>query len=712
MTRKTQFIAGVGKGLVKLIDLICLPLKTSIRNKLLFFFLLISLIPITIVGLISYRSSVEAITGKITQYSQENVIQCKMNLETKQKSYEDISFQLIANKEINQLLTACVNDGEDVFYNSKISDFLQSYSFIYNDITAFMFLTFNNQYYVEGGNKEVFFTNEAVEELKKSNYYKKVLDAKGAAVWGPPVRLDNNSADYDVIVARVIKSQINGKSLGVFMVLIDESSLNELINHHLLRQGYSLGEDPINYSLIINDEGITITSPDRETLNHNIAEILEDPEKLNLANEDVEPAPFFSKVKGEKHLITHAALMDSGWLLLSLAPVDYLYKETVYVGWLTFLVGLLFAVIAVVISLTVSLNLSKSANNIYHSMKLAENGNLKAQATVLTQDELGHLGASFNQMLIKIRELIVETKHIISEVFNRTKSMEDAAYESLQAAESVAAAMAQISQGTGEQSVEAERSSQQMSGLSEEIDEVVAKSKEIENITEFTGNLSIQTQEAVDLLIEKTRSTDEITNRMINDIQELTISAEKIHGITEAIAGIAEQTNLLALNAAIEAARAGEAGAGFAVVADEVNKLASQVHDAAHTINKFLRIIHLKTTASSENVDRARATVREQIAAVEVARNAFNNIITGTDDVLKKINAMNEKIRKINDLKGMTVQSIMNISAISEETAASSQEISASAQEQTVIAGQVKNLAQGLNRMAENLVKVIEKFEI
>lgn len=697
---------------VKGLSIIVLPLKTSIRNKLIFFFLLISLIPIIIVGMISYSSSVRAINGKITQYSQENIIQCKLNLKTKQKNYEDISFQLIANKEINQLLTACVNEGDDIFYNLKISDFLQGYSFIHKDITAFMFLTFNKRYYVEGGNKEVSITNAAVEEIKNSGFYKKVLDANGGAVWGPSVRLDKNSKDYDVMVARVIKSRTDGRNLGVFVVLIDESSFNELLNPHLLRQRYSLGEDPINYSIIINDEGIIITSPDRESLNRNIAEIMKDPEKLNLANEEVEPEPFFSEVKKKKHLITYAALTGSGWRLLSMAPVDYLYKETVYVGWITFLVGLLFAAIAVVISLTVSLSLSKATNNIYHSMKLAENGNLKARATVRTQDELGHLGASFNQMIVKIRELIVETKHLITEVFDRTKSMENAADESLQAAENVAAAMEEISQGTGEQSAEAERSSKQMTDLSEEIDAVVAKSKEIEDITEFTGRLSMQTQEAVDLLIEKTQSTDEITNIMINDIQELTISAEKIHGITETIAAIAEQTNLLALNAAIEAARAGEAGSGFAVVAEEVNKLASQSHEAVHTINKFLEIIHAKTTASSENVDRARATIKEQIAAVEVAHNAFNNIISGMNDVLKKINAINEKIHRINDLKGMTVQSIMNISAISEETAASSQEISASAQEQTVIAGEVRNMARELNLMAENLVKVIANFEI
>jgi methyl-accepting chemotaxis protein len=686
----------------------------SIRNKLLFFFLLLSLGPIAIIGSVSFLNSRAAITNKITKYSLEALNQTTINLGIQMKYFEDISTQLISNRILNEKLLNFIT-AESAFdrvtTDREITDFLNGITLNVSAIGCALFINeSDSNFHIRVGELVAFY--QFIESFKKSKVYQDIIKADGRLIWAPPTYISESGKC--AILGRRIKHTLTGKTLGVFVILVKEKELDKIINSSLYKnEDISNGKIKGNYALIINNQGTIISTPFKEDIGRPILKIFNNPRALDCILKDEEDEGSFSdKIQNKQVLVTYEAVGKSGWYLLNITPTSYLFSETSTVGWLTLIFGLGFGVIAVGISFYVAVSISNPLNQVVSAMKRAEVGDFSARVKIPNRDELGFLANSFNYMLEKIGELINDTRQAIEAVLARSADLEQSSAQSAQTSESVAAAMQQISSGTLLQTSEAEKSSQQMQELADQIDNVAVKAGEVRIITGSTKELSFRSKEAVKLLIEKTSETDQITNEILKDINALNTSAAEIHDITNVITTIAEQTTLLALNASIEAARAGEMGQGFAVVADEVNKLAAQSRNAAKTINTILQTIQAKTEASSKTANSAFKIVEDQMNAVLTAQKSFDEIITAMDNVVTRVSEMNEMIEKIGIYKDKTVNAIMSISSISEQTAASSEEVSASSQEQIALAEQVKFMAEELRGMAEKLVGVIAKFRL
>jgi methyl-accepting chemotaxis protein len=150
---------------------------------------------------------------------------------------------------------------------------------------------------------------------------------------------------------------------------------------------------------------------------------------------------------------------------------------------------------------------------------------------------------------------------------------------------------------------------------------------------------------------------------VVDTMQVINQSSQKIAEIISVIDAIAFQTNILALNAAVEAARAGEQGRGFAVVATEVRSLAGRSANAAHEIKKLINDSVGKVSSGTALVDKAGKTMQEVVASIQRTTDLVSAIATSSAAQSMGISDVNDAIHAMEELTGRTASMVSQAEA-------------------------------------------------
>ncbi|MCK1981591.1 MULTISPECIES: methyl-accepting chemotaxis protein [Peribacillus] len=370
------------------------------------------------------------------------------------------------------------------------------------------------------------------------------------------------------------------------------------------------------------------------------------------------------------------------------------------------LIGLVLAVVTANLIITPLLK-------IRDRMKMVAAGELNHEPLEQkSNDEMGELTVSANQMQKDLRDTIEKMLIVSHSVSNQSEDLTHSANEVQQGSKQIASTMYELSEGSESQ---ANRASEMVRIMDDFTSRIKLAHLEGVDVAKSSTEILSLTKEGTTLMrssVQQMQSIDGIVKNAVEQVKGLDSQSQQISQLVQVIKDISNQTNLLALNAAIEAARAGEHGKGFAVVADEVRKLAEEVTHSVGDITNIVSAIQTGSKTVVHSLEDGYTQVDEGTKQVTLTGRTFETINHSVGNMEMKIQHITNELNYISTNSQKINQAIEDIAAVSEESAAGIEQVSASAQQSSSSMDEITNHASELASSAELLTEQVKKFQL
>lgn len=367
--------------------------RMPLRRKILLSNLLIVLLALVIFMVSIQRIVFNQTLERTTASSQQEVRLVKQSMETVFQSVQNFTKFVLINQDTQKLLSRDTGAGNDA----------AALKSIYNTLAAMLVTEPNiDSVIIESLNGNLYYTSNLTGVTRESLgiYPRAEIDAaRGGAVWADsltPAFLSGMKHKNMISVGRVIKSMESGTPLGYIYVNIDERTLARLYHNE---------QNLESATLVINRNGRIISANEASRVNQPVPEA-----SLTDWVKSVSQGTRTQEVAGDRYLVSMQSLTPYDWKVVQLVTIS----ELTYGYWKIALLlagfGLISILSAVLLSILFARRLTRPLSQLSEAIVEVGSGNLERRAAADSEDEVGRLGATFNEMVERIQRLMVQVE--------------------------------------------------------------------------------------------------------------------------------------------------------------------------------------------------------------------------------------------------------------------------------------------------------------
>lgn len=379
---------------------------TDLRTKLIVLFAVFAITPLTAFGVVAYWKTSELVVQQVEQVISENLTQLNHGLDYFIDDVEQLSMYIYTNSTIQSILAKDpLRSREERYRDRKVMEGL---------LASFLGLkSWDIDIYLLGDNGDAYFTGELLPRRYEQydvnwGLFRKAKEADGDIVWDTHY-WTNRIDDHGAVLSsgRRLKNTQTNEPIGFLVIDVNEPALATMYSKARLlpgseivltdRAGYIISSAPSKHRVGTKLEGDYV-----ERVLDGRRGSFQMPAKPAAASQGREGA-------GEPaRLVIYDTSEVTGFKLINVVLLDALAHDRGAMRRLVLTALGVFVALSVGLAFFLSTSMTRPIDRLRATMREAEAGNLHAAFSVESQDEIGQLGAGFNRMLARLRQLIAQ----------------------------------------------------------------------------------------------------------------------------------------------------------------------------------------------------------------------------------------------------------------------------------------------------------------